>query len=312
MVIGFIALAMGNSDNGYLTLLAFFGFVPFVAFKTRRGIRRYILTLATYFTGIEVINWINKANPTKVLGINGLYNVIANFKFLIPLTLILWVIGIILCVMDYKKNRQDENAKAIATKIWLVIVVIVARPQMGTKLSKDKREGIEAMIAMDISNSMLAEDVAPSRLERSKRLVEDLLNRFTNDKIGLVVFAGDAFVQLPITSDYVSAKMFLDNISPSLIGTQGTDIGKAIDLSMHSFTQNSKFGKAIIIITDGENHEGGAEEMARNAGLSFLKLYASLNSVPFYRLNRYESLGTAVLQLNKTVRVECELMRKYL
>ncbi len=126
MVIGFIALAMGNSDNGYLTLLAFFGFVPFVAFKTRRGIRRYILTLATYFTGIEVINWINKANPTKVLGINGLYNVIANFKFLIPLTLILWVIGMILCVMDYKKNRQDENAKAIATKIWLVIVVIVA------------------------------------------------------------------------------------------------------------------------------------------------------------------------------------------
>ena len=137
-----------------------------------------------------------------------------------------------------------------------LIVVIVARPQMGTKLSKDRREGIEAMIAMDISNSMLAEDAAPSRLERSKRLVEDLLNRFTNDKIGLVVFAGDAFVQLPITADYVSAKMFLDNISPSLIGTQGTDIGKA-----------------IIIITDGENHEGGAEEMARKAQQAGIRVF---------------------------------------
>ena len=154
-----------------------------------------------------------------------------------------------------------------------LIVVIVARPQMGTKLSKDRREGIEAMIAMDISNSMLAEDAAPSRLERSKRLVEDLLNRFTNDKIGLVVFAGDAFVQLPITADYISAKLFLDNISPSLIGTQGTDIAKAIDLSQQSFSRNSKFGKAIIIITDGENHEGGAEEMARKAEKAGIRVF---------------------------------------
>ncbi|WP_314663370.1 VWA domain-containing protein, partial [Prevotella aurantiaca] len=132
----------------------------------------------------------------------------------------------------------------IMEAILTLIVLMVARPQMGTKISKDKREGIEAMIALDISNSMLAEDVVPSRLERSKRLVEDLLNRFTNDKIGLVVFAGDAFVQLPITADYISAKLFLDNISPSLIGTQGTDIAKAIDLSQQSFSRNSKFGKA--------------------------------------------------------------------
>ena len=175
-------------------------------------------------------------------------------------------------VPGYSKYRPLLKFYVMEVALAL-IVVIVARPQMGTKLSKDKREGIEAMIAMDISNSMLAEDVAPSRLERSKRLVEDLLNRFTNDKIGLVVFAGDAFVQLPITSDYVSAKMFLDNISPSLIGTQGTDIGKAIDLSMHSFAQNSKFGKAIIIITDGENHEGGAEEMARKAQQAGIRVF---------------------------------------
>jgi len=175
-------------------------------------------------------------------------------------------------VPGYSKYRPLLKFYLMEAALAL-IVVIVARPQMGTKLSKDRREGIEAMIAMDISNSMLAEDAAPSRLERSKRLVEDLLNRFTNDKIGLVVFAGDAFVQLPITADYVSAKMFLDNISPSLIGTQGTDIGKAIDLSMHSFTQNSKFGKAIIIITDGENHEGGAEEMARKAQQAGIRVF---------------------------------------
>ena len=91
------------------------------------------------------------------------------------------------------------------------------------------------------------------------------MNKFSEDKIGLIVFAGDAFVQLPITSDYVSAKMFLDNINPSLIGTQGTDIGKALQLSMNSFTPNAKVGKAIILITDGEDNEGGTERMAKQA-----------------------------------------------
>ena len=177
--------------------------------------------------------------------------------------------------------RRQRTASATRSGLFQVSTVAKVLPHGGCPCahrgdcgtSADGSEGIEAMIAMDISNSMLAEDAAPSRLERSKRLVEDLLNRFTNDKIGLVVFAGDAFVQLPITADYVSAKMFLDNISPSLIGTQGTDIGKAIDLSMHSFTQNSKFGKAIIIITDGENHEGGAEEMARKAQQAGIRVF---------------------------------------
>ena len=126
-------------------------------------------------------------------------------------------------------------------------------------------DGIEAIICMDISNSMKAEDVAPSRLDKSKMLVENLTENFTNDKLGLVVFAGDAFVQLPITSDYVSAKMFLQNIDPSLIATQGTDIAKAITLAMRSFTQQDKIGRAIIVITDGEDHEGGAMEAAREA-----------------------------------------------
>ncbi len=146
-----------------------------------------------------------------------------------------------------------------------VLIFMLARPQMGTSVSHEKRNGIEAIICMDISNSMKAEDVAPSRLDKSKLLVENLADHFVNDKIGLVVFAGDAFVQLPITSDYVSAKMFLHNIDPSLIATQGTDIGRAIQVAMHSFTQQEKVGRAIIVITDGENHEGGAMEAAEAA-----------------------------------------------
>ena len=158
--------------------------------------------------------------------------------------------------------------------VLLLLILIVARPQVGSKIATNKeREGIETIIALDISNSMLAEDVAPSRLEKSKLLVENLMNKFSEDKIGLIVFAGDAFVQLPITSDYVSAKMFLDNINPSLIGTQGTDIGKALRLSMNSFTPNSKVGKAIILITDGEDNEGGAEEMAKQAQSKGIKVF---------------------------------------
>lgn len=173
----------------------------------------------------------------------------------------------------------DVSKVRPAVKFWLLeaalalIVVMVARPQMGRQINSDKREGIETIIAMDISNSMLAQDVTPSRLEKSKMMVEDLVDHFNQDKIGLIVFAGDAFVQLPITSDYISAKMFLQNIDPSLIKTQGTDIGQAIDLAMHSFTQDAKTGKAIIVITDGEDHEGGAEEMAKKAHDAGINVY---------------------------------------
>lgn len=146
-----------------------------------------------------------------------------------------------------------------------VLIFMTARPQMGSKISHEKRNGIEAIVCLDISRSMLAEDVVPSRLGKSKMMVENLFDHFTNDKVGLVVFAGDAFVQLPITSDYVSAKMFLQNCDPSLIQTQGTDLGRAISLAQHSFTQQEHVGRAIIVITDGEDHEGGAIEAAKAA-----------------------------------------------
>lgn len=145
------------------------------------------------------------------------------------------------------------------------LILTLARPQFGSKISHEKRNGIEAIIALDISNSMLAQDVQPSRLDKSKLMIENLINSFINDKIGLVVFAGEAYVQLPITSDYVSAKMFLSDITPNLISAQGTDIARAIRVSLSSFTQQKGVGKAIILITDGEDNEGGALEAVKEA-----------------------------------------------
>ncbi|MBO7130019.1 MAG: VWA domain-containing protein [Prevotella sp.] len=164
-------------------------------------------------------------------------------------------------------------------KFWLLLaalallIVMLARPQLGTKISQEKRTGIETIIALDISNSMLAEDIVSSRLDRSKMMVENLVDHFTNDKIGLIVFAGDAFVQLPITSDYVSAKMFLSSIDPSMMATQGTDIATAINMAVSSFTQEEGIGKAIIVITDGEDHEGGALDAAEEARKKGMSVY---------------------------------------
>lgn len=165
---------------------------------------------------------------------------------------------------DVSKYRPTIKFCLLLSAI-IILIFMIARPQVGSKISHEKREGIEILIALDISNSMLAQDVIPSRLEKSKLLIEDLVDHFTNDKVGLVVFAGDAFVQLPITNDYVSAKMFLQNINPSLITTQGTDLARAISLSQSCFTQREHIGRAIIVITDGEDHEGGALEAAREA-----------------------------------------------
>jgi len=175
-----------------------------------------------------------------------------------------------------KNLMPDVSRFRPSVKFWVLqaalalLILMLARPQMGTKISHEKRTGIETIIALDISNSMRAEDIVPSRLDRSKMMIENLVDHFTNDKIGLIVFAGDAFVQLPITSDYVSAKMFLSSIDPSMMATQGTDIAAAIDMATNSFTQEEGIGKAIIVITDGEDHEGGAlqaAEAARKKGM---------------------------------------------
>ncbi len=173
---------------------------------------------------------------------------------------------------DVSRFRPLVKFGLLLTALALLIVML-ARPQMGTKISHEKRTGIETIIALDISNSMLAEDVTPSRLDRAKMMVENLVDHFTNDKIGLIVFAGEAYVQLPITSDFVSAKMFLSSIEPGLIETQGTDIAAAVNMATHSFTQEEGVGKAIIVITDGEDHEGGALEAAQEAKEKGMRVY---------------------------------------
>ena len=165
---------------------------------------------------------------------------------------------------DASRYRPDVKFSIVLMAIGL-FSLLLARPQFGSKLETVKRQGIEVMIALDISNSMLAEDVQPSRLEKATRLVAQLVDRMQNDKVGMIVFAGDAFTQLPITSDYISAKMFLESINPSLITKQGTAIAAAINLASRSFTPQEGVGRAIIVITDGENHEGGVSEAIKTA-----------------------------------------------
>lgn len=147
----------------------------------------------------------------------------------------------------------------------VLLIVVLAQPQFGTKMETVKRQGIEVIIALDVSNSMMAQDIQPNRLEKSKQVLSKLVDGMTNDKIGLIVFAGDAYTQLPITVDYVSAKMFLSTISPQLVARQGTAIGSAIDLAIKSFGTKGEAGRAIIVITDGENHEDDAVGAAKLA-----------------------------------------------
>ena len=165
---------------------------------------------------------------------------------------------------DVSKYRPDVKFSLLVFAIAL-FSVLLARPQFGSKLETVKRKGVEVMIALDISNSMMAQDIQPTRLEKAKRLISRLVDGMENDKIGMIVFAGDAFTQLPITSDFISAKMFLETITPELVSKQGTAIGAAINLAARSFTPQEGVGKTIIVITDGENHEGGAVEAAKAA-----------------------------------------------
>ncbi|MBC7381583.1 MAG: VWA domain-containing protein [Bacteroidia bacterium] len=148
---------------------------------------------------------------------------------------------------------------------FALITIGLANPQMGSKMEEVKREGIDVIIALDISNSMMAEDIKPSRLERAKQSIARFIDRLENDRVGLIVFAGKAYVQLPITTDFNAAKLFLSSVNPGLIPTQGTAIGSAINLAVKSFTGKDNKHKALVIITDGENHEDDALEAAKNA-----------------------------------------------
>lgn len=175
-------------------------------------------------------------------------------------------------VLSTLKTMMPElSLKRSYLKFWLIFaalcvgIVMLARPQFGTKVETVEKEGIELVIAIDVSNSMMAQDVSPNRLARAKQILSRIIDVRKNDKVALIVFAGEAYVQMPLTSDTQSAKIFLNSIDPSLVPVQGTVIGQAIGLGVNSFSSDKETSKAIVIITDGEDHEGNAMQMAKDA-----------------------------------------------
>lgn len=166
-------------------------------------------------------------------------------------------------------QENSDRKPVLRTILFLAalgfVIIAWANPQIGSRLEEVKRQGVDVMIALDVSNSMKARDLQPNRLERAKQIISRLIDKLENDRIGLVVFAGQAYVQLPITTDYAAAKLFLSNIDTDLIPTQGTAIGAAIRLANESFTSKDKKHKVLIVITDGENHEDDALEATKEA-----------------------------------------------
>ena len=156
---------------------------------------------------------------------------------------------------------------------WFFFVIGLARPQLGARLREHESQGVEVMIALDVSNSMLAEDYSPNRLERSKLAISRLVDKLQGDRIGLVLFAGESFVQLPITADYVSAKLFLKSINTESVPIQGTDLAEAMMTAARSFSTQSERSRAIILITDGEDHEGDALEAAKTIAEQGIRIY---------------------------------------
>jgi len=172
----------------------------------------------------------------------------------------------------------DKSKSRAVIKLLIVILAYtfiifgLANPQIGSKLEKVERKGIDLVIAIDVSNSMLAQDIKPSRLLRARQSISKLVDKLKNDRIGIVVFAGNAYTQLPITTDYSAAKLFLSTINTDIVPTQGTAIAEAIELSTDSFDEN-EHEKAIIIITDGEDHEGDAAQAAAAASEKGIRIY---------------------------------------
>lgn len=218
----------------------------------------------------------------------------AQAQFLALLLLIPFFFVIQALVLKLRRNRirkfGDENLvrqlmpSYSRSKVWvrltffalgfLFFVIGLSRPQIGAKIKEHETKGAEIMIALDVSNSMLAEDYSPNRLERAKLAITRLVDKLRDDRIGLIVFAGNSFVQLPITTDYVSAKMFLNSISTDSVPIQGTAIGEAINTAIRSFSAQSEKSRAVIVITDGENHEDDPVAAAKQAAEMGIRVFA--------------------------------------
>ena len=205
------------------------------------------------------------------------------YLFLLLLIPFFFLIQALVLRLRRRRIRKFGDEKLVAqlmpsyakAKVWVRLtlfslgffffVIGLSRPQIGAKLKEHETKGAEIMIALDVSNSMLAEDYSPNRLERAKLAISRLVDKLRDDRIGLIVFAGNSFVQLPITTDYVSAKMFMNSISTESVPVQGTAIGEAINTAMRSFSSQSEKSRAIIVITDGENHEDDPVAAAKQA-----------------------------------------------
>lgn len=195
-------------------------------------------------------------------------------------------------LLPEKSNFKPYLKFSLIMLAYASVVIAAANPQLGTKLQEVKREGAEVIVAIDISNSMKAEDVKPNRLERAKRAVMNLIDKLYNDRIGVIVFAGEAYLQMPLTTDYSAAKLIISTLDTDIIETQGTAIGNSIELATDSFTEDEARNKAIIIITDGENHEDdalGAAEDAEEKGIVIHTIgMGSVNGgpIPVFRNNQ--------------------------
>ncbi|MDG1871274.1 MAG: VWA domain-containing protein, partial [Flavobacterium sp.] len=213
-------------------------------------------------------------------------------KYLYLLFLLPVVVALFLFNLYWKRKKQREfgdlelvkklspESSTFKPVLKLVIMVLaflglifgLVNPKIGTKMETVKREGIDIVFAMDVSKSMLAEDIAPSRLEKSKQIVSQIINQLGNDRIGIVAYAGSAFPVLPITSDYSVAKMFLQSMSPDMVSSQGTSLDQAIQLSGTYFDDKSKTSKLLILISDGEDHSEGAQVAAEEANKQGMRI----------------------------------------
>ncbi|HOZ29381.1 MAG TPA: VWA domain-containing protein [Bacteroidales bacterium] len=202
------------------------------------------------------------------------------YLWLILLALVIILLFVISVYVRRSRIRKIGELKLVkllipdyspARKIWKLVLICLAitsmsialaRPQFGSKLKDVTRQGVEIIVALDVSNSMLSQDMKPNRLENARKFIERIISKLQNDKLGLIVFAGDAFVQMPITDDIRSARLFLSTVSTDMVPVQGTAIGKAIELAANSFTKDEEISKIILLITDGENHEDDAVAIA--------------------------------------------------
>ncbi|MFI3265556.1 MAG: VWA domain-containing protein [Rikenellaceae bacterium] len=181
--------------------------------------------------------------------------------------------GTIMSLMPELSTRRTMNKAIIFMVATMLLILAAARPQSGSKLSQSTHEGVEIVFTLDVSNSMLADDFKPNRLERTKYSITRILDKLPNDLVGVVIFAGDAYTQLPLTADHSAALNFIDDISPDMVSKQGTDLARAINHASNSFSTGSEDSRVIVLISDGESHEGDALAAAKAASEKGITLY---------------------------------------